>query len=168
LGSVYGNLPYIAPEVLFKGEYTFKSDIYSIAIIMWELSAERPPFNNSLHNYDLVMSIINGIRPQIISGTPSEYRELMKQCWDADPEKRPDIVTLWNKVEEINNSLHINSKYWNNTNSPLNENFNRDSIVESSLIEDPRSKLFSFSNLPNPKNATEGEMLKKNYYYYYH
>ncbi|CAB4438091.1 unnamed protein product [Rhizophagus irregularis] len=26
----------------------------------------------------------------------------MKQCWDADPSKRPDIVTLDNKISEIN------------------------------------------------------------------
>ncbi|CAB4436713.1 unnamed protein product [Rhizophagus irregularis] len=32
--SIYGNLPYIAPEVIVGGEYTFASDIYSIAILM--------------------------------------------------------------------------------------------------------------------------------------
>src|SRR5256885_46158 len=31
LNSVYGNLPYIAPEVIAGKETTFKSDIYSIA-----------------------------------------------------------------------------------------------------------------------------------------
>src|SRR5689334_9228275 len=29
-GSIYGNLPYIAPEVITGKEYTFASDIYSI------------------------------------------------------------------------------------------------------------------------------------------
>ncbi|CAB4435857.1 unnamed protein product [Rhizophagus irregularis] len=31
---IYGNLPYIAPEVINGKEYTFKSDIYSIAMLM--------------------------------------------------------------------------------------------------------------------------------------
>ena len=31
--SIYGNLPYIAPEVISGKGYTFKSDIYSIAIL---------------------------------------------------------------------------------------------------------------------------------------
>ncbi|RIA79175.1 hypothetical protein C1645_841341 [Glomus cerebriforme] len=53
LGNIYGNLPYIAPEVIFGKEYTFASDIYR---------------------------------------TPLEYKKLMKQCWDADPSKRPDIM----------------------------------------------------------------------------
>ena len=37
--KIYGNLPYIAPEVLVEKEYTFKSDIYSIGMLMWEISS---------------------------------------------------------------------------------------------------------------------------------
>ncbi|POG71947.1 kinase-like domain-containing protein, partial [Rhizophagus irregularis DAOM 181602=DAOM 197198] len=96
--SIYGNLPYIAPEVIFGIEYTFASDIYSIAILMWEISSGQTPFINYEHDYDLAMNIINGIRPKIVSGTPLEYKNLMKECWDADPLKRPDISTLWDKM----------------------------------------------------------------------
>ncbi|PKC68950.1 kinase-like protein, partial [Rhizophagus irregularis] len=58
--SIYGNLPYIAPETIVgRGEYTFASDIYSIAILMWEISTGQPPFINYEHDYDLAMNIIN-------------------------------------------------------------------------------------------------------------
>ncbi|EXX50228.1 Cdc15p [Rhizophagus irregularis DAOM 197198w] len=87
--SIYGNLPYIAPEVIVGREYTFASDIYSIAILMWEISSGQPPFINYEHENDIVMNIINGIRPKIVPGTPLEYKNLMKECWDADPLKRP-------------------------------------------------------------------------------
>ena len=46
LKSIYGNLPYIAPEIISEKEYTFASDIYSIAILMWEISSGQPPFIN--------------------------------------------------------------------------------------------------------------------------
>ncbi|CAB5338280.1 unnamed protein product [Rhizophagus irregularis] len=42
------------------------------------------------------------MRPKIIPGTPLEYKELIEQCWNAYPEKRPDINTLVNKISEIN------------------------------------------------------------------
>src|SRR6266542_5004539 len=42
--KIYGNLPYIAPEVLVGKEHTFKSDIYSVGILMWEISSGQPPF----------------------------------------------------------------------------------------------------------------------------
>src|SRR5207248_30738 len=74
LKSIYGNLPYIAPEVIAEKPTTKASDIYSIAILMWEVSSGHPPFINYEHDYDLVMNIINGIRPKIISGTPLEYK----------------------------------------------------------------------------------------------
>ena len=37
--SIYGNLPYVAPEVIAGKETTFASDIYSIGILMWEISS---------------------------------------------------------------------------------------------------------------------------------
>ncbi|PKY40597.1 kinase-like protein [Rhizophagus irregularis] len=102
LKSVYGNLPYIAPEAINSKGYTFKSDIYSIAMLMWEISSGQPPFSNCKHDYDLAMNIINGIRPKIVPGTPLEYKNLMEQCWDADPLKRPNIRTLWEEIKRIN------------------------------------------------------------------
>ncbi|POG58520.1 kinase-like domain-containing protein, partial [Rhizophagus irregularis DAOM 181602=DAOM 197198] len=100
--SIYGNLPYIAPEVIVGREYTFASDIYSIAILMWEISSGQTPFINYEHENDIEMNIINGIRTKIVPGTPLEYKNLMKECWDADPLKRPDYNTFWKKIQKIN------------------------------------------------------------------
>ncbi|CAI2190484.1 4350_t:CDS:2, partial [Funneliformis geosporum] len=77
LGSIYGNLPYIAPEVINGKGYTFASDIYSIGMLMWEISSGQPPFAYFDHDYDLAINIIKGMRPQIIQGTPTEYKNLM-------------------------------------------------------------------------------------------
>ncbi|CAI2188426.1 893_t:CDS:2, partial [Funneliformis geosporum] len=99
LKSIYGNLSYIAPEVICGKEYTKASDIYSIGMLIWEISAGQPPFANFDHDYDLVINIVKGIRQRIVSGTPLEYKEIMKNCWDADPLKRPDAYTLMNKFK---------------------------------------------------------------------
>ncbi|RGB24612.1 kinase-like domain-containing protein [Rhizophagus diaphanus] len=73
--SIYGNLPYIAPEVINGKEYTFASDIYSIAILMWEISSGYSPFIDYKHDdYNLAIDIINGIRPEIVSDIPLEYK----------------------------------------------------------------------------------------------
>ncbi|PKC57047.1 kinase-like protein [Rhizophagus irregularis] len=73
--SIYGILPYIAPEVIIGRGYTFKSDIYSIAMLMWEISSGQPPFMNYEHDCNLAINIINGMRPKIISEIPSEYKK---------------------------------------------------------------------------------------------
>ncbi|CAI2187081.1 7447_t:CDS:2, partial [Funneliformis geosporum] len=101
-GSIYGNLPYIAPEVITGKAYTKASDIYSVGMLMWELASGQPPFNDYENDYDLAIKIINGMRPKIVSNIPIEYKKLMEECWDADPSNRPDIGDLHNKINEIN------------------------------------------------------------------
>ena len=44
LNSIYGNLPYIAPEVIAGKTTTFASDVYSVGMLMWEISSGQPPF----------------------------------------------------------------------------------------------------------------------------
>ena len=153
--SVYGNLPYIAPEVISGREYTFKSDIYSIAMLMWEISSGRPPFSNYDHDYNLAMNIINGMRPKIVSGTPLKYKSLMEQCWDADPLKRPDIKTLLKEIRKFHLSYQNmpNESFQSETNDNLEENYYTSSKLSSKLFT---SKIHKFENLPEPRNATEG------------
>ena len=92
--SVYGVIPYMAPEVLRGKPYTPASDVYSFAMIMWELTSLVPPFDDRAHDFHLSLSICKGERPVIIDGTPQCYINLMKKCWDLDPLKRPSASEL--------------------------------------------------------------------------
>jgi serine/threonine protein kinase len=175
LNSIYGNLPYIAPEVISGKETSFASDVYSIGMLMWEISSGQPPFNNFENDYELALKIINGMRPKIVPGTPLEYKKLMEQCWDADPTKRPDIETLVYKISEMNRLNYQNESNENknllkklikkfnlfkpksNTISKTNNaiSFKTDNKSTSSRLF--TSKVYQFKNLPEPKNATEGQ-----------
>ncbi|CAI2182964.1 17091_t:CDS:2 [Funneliformis geosporum] len=125
LNSIYGNLPYIAPEVIVNKEYTYASDIYSIGILMWEISSGQPPYINYEHDYYLVLRIISGMRPKFVPGTPEEYKTLMQLCLDADQSKRPDISSVSKQIKEmllqfkdgrqINNSSNNTHLQVNNT-----------------------------------------------------
>ncbi|CAG8501406.1 1599_t:CDS:2 [Paraglomus occultum] len=92
--DIYGVLPYVAPEVLRGDPYTEKSDIYSLGMIMWELSSNQPPFADRAHDYSLAVDVCNGLRPPIIAGTPKNYMAAMLRCWDADPSRRPQASEL--------------------------------------------------------------------------
>ena len=119
--------------------------------------------------------IIDGMRPKAISGIPSEYKDLMEQCWDADPTKRPDIDTLKDKMCSMRNSYYQNDNndqlIFNSTNiNNLQSNANSSSINSnsnstSSLISKySTSKVYNFKNMPEPRNATKGKILKKYLY----
>jgi serine/threonine protein kinase len=94
--EIYGVIPYMAPEVLRGKPYTKAADIYSFGIIMWEMTSGVPAFYNISHDLNLSLNICRGDRPEIIEGTMPEYVELMKKCWDNDPEKRPTADELAN------------------------------------------------------------------------
>ncbi|EXX74247.1 Cdc15p [Rhizophagus irregularis DAOM 197198w] len=152
--SIYGNLPYIAPEVIVGREYTFASDIYSIAILMWEISSGQTPFINYEHENDIVMNIINGIRAKIVPGTPLEYKNLMKECWDADPLKRPDADALESKINRINLYYqNMSDEVFKSEMDNLEMNKVEENYTSSRLFT---SKIHNFGNLPEPRNATEG------------
>ena len=41
------------------------------------------------------------MRPIVIPETPLKYKELMEQCWDADPTKRHNISYLSSEIYEM-------------------------------------------------------------------
>ena len=90
----YGIIPYMAPEIFQGQKYTKASDIYSFGMIMWEFMTGRRPFWDRNHDTDLIIEIMDGLRPPIVTNAPEGYIELMKDCWHSDPKKRPAIHSI--------------------------------------------------------------------------
>ncbi|RGB24127.1 kinase-like domain-containing protein, partial [Rhizophagus diaphanus] len=125
LKSIYRNLPYIAPEVIIGRKQTFKSDIYSIAMLMWEISSGQPPFIDCEHDYDLAMNIVNGIRPKIVPGTPLEYKNLMKQSFHSNKSYDfhiPNNIDDFNKLSNIRNDYKIEAIQQQTMNRHIKDN----------------------------------------------
>ena len=53
-----------------------KSDIYSIGILLWEISSGWPPFHNKPHDVGLAIEILQGLREKPISDTPEDYLKI--------------------------------------------------------------------------------------------
>ncbi|KAF0530132.1 kinase-like protein [Gigaspora margarita] len=98
--EIFGIIPYIDPQC-FKTEpnkdgnfcryrMNKKSDIYSIGVILWEISSEKQPFKNE--NYaSLPARIIDGLREEPFADTPFEYVIIYKRCWQSMQDDRPSI-----------------------------------------------------------------------------
>lgn len=93
--KIFGVVSYLAPEVLSKKSYTKESDIYSLGMIMWEFTTGKKPFHDRPYDQYLMLDILSGERPQITDDTPEFYVELMKRCWDHNPENRPTAEEIF-------------------------------------------------------------------------
>ncbi|RIA90182.1 kinase-like domain-containing protein [Glomus cerebriforme] len=97
--KLFGIICYIDPNTFYnKHKLNKKSDIYSVGVLLWEISSCKPPFQNERDDHFLVMNILEGHRETPIPdpNIPSDYVELYRACWDGEPDKRPTIkqVTL--------------------------------------------------------------------------
>ena len=92
--EIYGVIPYIAPEIFQGSAFSKESDVYSLGMIMWELTTGSKPFASDDHDATLICQITNGKRPEITDDTPECFINLMKSCWDPDPKKRPSMTEI--------------------------------------------------------------------------
>src|SRR5436305_12675550 len=77
--KLFGMVPYVDPKRFdSKQSYSLnkKSDVYSIGVLLWELSSGIPPFNREDNDIVLVLKILQGERETIVPGTPTEYSNL--------------------------------------------------------------------------------------------
>lgn len=98
----------MAPEVLQDQKYGPSSDIYSLAIIIWEMWYGRRVFiedecDGAMFYIFLKMEILFGTRPKFDKkwAPPELIQELMRNCWENDADKRPTAKELITKLQEI-------------------------------------------------------------------
>jgi serine/threonine protein kinase len=111
----YGIIPYMAPEIFRKQKYNKTSDIYSFGMIMWELMTGRRPFWDRNHDIELIIEICDGLRPPIFTNAPEGYIELMEECWQSDPNKRPIAIDILERIKKIYEKEHENRNNKNPT-----------------------------------------------------
>ncbi|POG76893.1 kinase-like domain-containing protein, partial [Rhizophagus irregularis DAOM 181602=DAOM 197198] len=91
--KLLGMIPYIDPKILMDNNLKSneKSDIYSIGVLLWEISSGKPPFHEEKYDFNLMYKISQGRREIIVPNTPNDYSNLYTECWNNEPSKRPTI-----------------------------------------------------------------------------
>ncbi|RIB30330.1 kinase-like domain-containing protein [Gigaspora rosea] len=92
--SIYGVLPYVAPEALNRRPYTIAADIYSFGVI----STGRPPHYDIEYDESLAIKILMDYVLNLLKGTPVCYTKLANQRMDANHSNRPSASYIYDEL----------------------------------------------------------------------
>ncbi|KAI8079941.1 kinase-like domain-containing protein [Halteromyces radiatus] len=93
--SIIGTPYWMAPEVIKGQEYNAKADIWSLGVLMIEMSQGDPPYVEYPPLRALFLIASNGIPPFSEPDRWSEqFKDFVQKCTTVDPTKRPDAATL--------------------------------------------------------------------------
>ncbi|CAG8811284.1 2883_t:CDS:2, partial [Gigaspora margarita] len=146
-GSIYSALwvdgprwEYVPNAEGFLGSMWKRKGACKVALKMLDNSKDiRPEF---LHE---------GLRPQILEGTPKQYVELMKICWQRDPIGRPSAADLVKKLEMLMNDQEINNGVVPTIH--IDETYHPDAVYTSRPLQFPNLKNTKFdSNFEDVEN----------------
>eukprot|EP01105_Mastigella_eilhardi_P027774 TRINITY_DN876_c0_g1_i1.p1 TRINITY_DN876_c0_g1~~TRINITY_DN876_c0_g1_i1.p1 ORF type:complete len:1335 (-),score=198.02 TRINITY_DN876_c0_g1_i1:3763-7671(-) len=116
--------PWLAPEVIDaqNDEYNEQSDIFSLGIVMLELTTRHIPYDEYATNpkyctnfgdrwewrpQNIKAAITKeNLRPSIPDYVPEYFRSLILSCWAAVPKERPTAVAVVKRLEDILGIVH--------------------------------------------------------------
>ncbi|KAL7732206.1 hypothetical protein ACLKA6_018446 [Drosophila palustris] len=100
-----GTAAYMAPEVCLGYEYSEKSDVYSFAIVFWEVMTRKKPFYHLKNKNPLViMNLVSkGERPPIedVKNNLKKIKTAIINCWDSNPEERPSMSIVRREIHSL-------------------------------------------------------------------
>jgi len=105
--TMVGTPCYLSPEVCRGKPYSFKSDVWSLGCVLFEMMVLRPPFGKA-PNLEVLVSKIVRADYAVPKGLAAEYPEALR-CTRAmlrlEPERRPTAQALENRTKANPTSL---------------------------------------------------------------
>jgi hypothetical protein len=97
----------MAPEALQKASFTNKTDVWSFAVLAWEVcSLGKTPYG-ALGIKDMMDSLAQGNRLEPQPFTPPGLHKQMLVCWSEDPKRRPKFSDLVHLVGSIRGAIAV-------------------------------------------------------------
>jgi len=95
-----GTLRWMAPEMMSPkfGQATERVDVYSFAMVALELVTLKLPFHG-LEDMQILFGIQSGERPNMPADCDVFLKDLIVECWQGDPTKRPQFFQILERLK---------------------------------------------------------------------
>ncbi|KAK6485069.1 mitogen-activated protein kinase kinase kinase 20-like isoform X1 [Huso huso] len=105
--SLVGTFPWMAPEVIQSLPVSETCDTYSYGVVLWEMLTREIPFKG-LEGLQVAWLVVEkNERLTIPSSCPASFADLLKQCWDSDPKRRPHFKQIMMTLESMSNDSQL-------------------------------------------------------------
>ncbi|RIA96638.1 kinase-like domain-containing protein [Glomus cerebriforme] len=131
-----------------------RSDVYSIGMLLWRISSKSRPFYAKGYNTNLAVAtcISNGEREKIVDGTPVGYSKLYIECWNCEPDERPDMKRVVSTLNQLKSDNEILKK---SPDDYQKEEYNATKRIKKAL-QNKIVNFISFNDLVNPEPLDKG------------
>ncbi|KAH6782531.1 hypothetical protein C2S51_007824 [Perilla frutescens var. frutescens] len=100
-----GTYRWMAPEVINHQPYDQKADVFSFAIVLWEIVTAKVPYDN-MTPLQAALGVRQGLRPELPKNAHPKILILMQRCWEAPPGDRPSFSEIRVELEEIQHEVN--------------------------------------------------------------
>ncbi|KAL1371622.1 hypothetical protein HN51_001854 [Arachis hypogaea] len=109
-----GTYRWMAPEMIKEKHHTKKVDVYSFAIVLWELLTGLTPFENMTPEQAAFAVTHKNARPPLPCDCPWAFSNLINKCWSSNPKKRPHFDEIVTILESYIESLEKDPEFFTN------------------------------------------------------
>ncbi|KAL3504424.1 hypothetical protein ACH5RR_034265 [Cinchona calisaya] len=95
-----GTYRWMAPEVINHQPYDQKADVFSFAIVLWELVTAKVPYD-TMTPLQAALGVRQGLRPELPRDAHPKLLDLMQRCWEAIPGNRPSFSEIRIELEKL-------------------------------------------------------------------
>ena len=96
----------MAPEVLRHESYSNMADVYSYAIVLWQLLTREDPYATVSQIEAAGKVALEHARPPFPAGTPKVISDFIETCWSENPDDRWAFEEICEKLPETEVSLN--------------------------------------------------------------
>jgi len=112
-----GSLIWMAPEKMQRKDYTDKVDVFSFAIILWEITTRQKPYAGFTDPTAFYRAVcFNKERPPFVHEVPLAVKNLIIECWSDNPDERPSFKDIAYRLDSIIAECVVRevhaSRYW--------------------------------------------------------
>ena len=107
-----GTFRWMAPEVARREGHSKPADMYSNAMVLYELLTHDLPFAGSSGVFAAAHAAINGARPGMPEGTPPSVAAMITRCWSSEPSERPTFEALGKELTNVRAHLSGEELDW--------------------------------------------------------